>query len=303
METKTTRVGTTPDARRGMLRQLLNDKKPIRVMEAHSPLSALLIEAARYGKDEDEKKFDAFWSSSLTDSTMQGQPDTELLDYNRRFKAITDIFHVTTIPLIFDGDTGGQVEHLSYHVRQAENMGISALIIEDKTGLKKNSLFGNDVTQTQASVDEFCEKLSSAKRAQLTPEFMLIARVESLILDAGMDDAINRSLRYVEAGADGIMIHSRHKDPDEILEFAKIFRSHHKEIPLVCVPTSFNHITFQELVDHGFNIIIYANHMLRASYPAMRDILPKILENGRTEEIEGACLSIIEILNLIPGTR
>ncbi|OSN01881.1 phosphoenolpyruvate mutase [Lonsdalea populi] len=294
---------STPDIRRGALRQLLNKKKSIRVMEAHSPLSALLIEEAVHREGEDEIKFDAFWSSSLTDSTLRGQPDTELLDYHRRFTAISDIFHVTSNPLIFDGDTGGQIEHLSHHVRQAENLGVSAIIIEDKTGLKKNSLFGNDVKQTQASVEDFCAKLTSAKRAQVTPEFMLIARIESLILEAGMEDAINRALRYVEAGADGIMIHSRCQTPDEILEFAKIFRSYYPEIPLVCVPTSYNKITFQQLTDYGFNIIIYANHMLRASYPAMKNILPEILKHGRTKEIESQCLSIKEILNLIPGTK
>lgn len=303
MYTKAMSVGTTPETRRGMLRQLLNNKKPIRVMEAHSPLSAMLIEEAEYIKGDEHYKFDAFWSSSLTDSTLRGQPDTELVNYSRRFNSIEDIFNVTNNPLIFDGDTGGHIEHLVYYIREAENLGISAIIIEDKTGLKKNSLFGNEVKQTQATVEEFCAKIKAAKQAQLTPEFMLIARIESLILETGMDDAIHRALRYVEAGADGIMIHSRLKNPCEILEFAELFRRHYPQIPLVCVPTSFNDITFEHLVESGFNIVIYANHMLRASYPAMRDILPKILKHGRTREIEDKCISIKEILNLIPGTK
>lgn len=295
--------GQTPGSRRGALRELLNNKKAIRVMEAHIPLSAMLIEEAEYTKGDEHYNFDAFWSSSLTDSTLRGQPDTELVNYSRRFNSIADIFNVTNSPLIFDGDTGGQIEHLVYHIREAENLGISAIIIEDKTGLKKNSLFGNEVKQTQAAVEDFCAKIKAAKQAQLTPEFMLIARIESLILETGMDDAIHRALRYVEAGADGIMIHSRLKTPDEILEFAKLFRHHYPQIPLICVPTSFNDITFEHLVESGFNIVIYANHMLRASYPAMREILPQILKNGRTKEIEDKCISIKEILNLIPGTK
>ncbi|MBN3216766.1 phosphoenolpyruvate mutase [Pectobacterium polaris] len=295
--------GCTPGSRRSALRELLQQQKGIRVMEAHSPLSALLIEQAAYEDGDIHYQFDAFWSSSLTDSTLRGKPDTELVDISHRFYAITEIFDVTTRPLIFDGDTGGQTEHLAHRIRAAENLGISAMIIEDKTGLKKNSLFGNDVKQTQASIEDFCEKITTAKKAQLTPEFMLIARIESLILDVGMEDALNRALHYADAGADGIMIHSRHKNPSEILTFARQFRDHYPHLPLVCVPTSFNDITFDQLIDGGFNIVIYANHMLRAAYPAMKSILPEILKHGRTLEVEDKCMSIKDILDLIPGTR
>lgn len=296
-------LGCTPGLRRSALRQLLQQKKGLRIMEAHSPLSALLIEQASFEANGETRHFDGFWSSSLTDSTLRGKPDTELVHTHHRFEAISEIFDVTTLPLIFDGDTGGQAEHLIYHMREAENLGISAMIIEDKTGLKKNSLFGNEVQQTQASIEDFSAKISAAKAVQVTPEFMLIARIESLILEVGMDDALARAFSYVNAGADGIMIHSRRKSPDEILEFARLFRSRHPSIPLICVPTSFNDITFDELVEGGFNIVIYANHMLRASYPAMKAILPEILRHGRTLEVEDRCLSIKEILDLIPGTR
>ncbi|MEH2919632.1 phosphoenolpyruvate mutase [Samsonia erythrinae] len=293
----------TPDERRKSLKRALEKKHSIRVMEAHSPLAALLVEQANYHDGKKNIEFDAFWSSSLTDSTVRGKPDIELLSLNSRMNSINDIFDVTTKPLILDGDTGGQIEHLPYHINAAEKLGISTIIIEDKTGLKKNSLFGTDVKQTQDDPVHFAQKISAAKQHQLTEDFMVIARVESLILNAGMKDAIDRALTYVEAGADGIMIHSRKKEPNEIIEFAKIFKQSAPDTPLVCVPTSFNNITFNELSDYGFNIIIYANHLLRASYPAMRNILSDILKYGRTQEIEDKCMPINEILNLIPGTK
>ncbi|ARD38916.1 phosphoenolpyruvate mutase [Edwardsiella ictaluri] len=296
--------GATPGTRRTALKTILQEKKGLRIMEAHSPLSALLVEKAEYKNDSSDKiEFDGFWSSSLTDSTLRCKPDIELIDISSRFSRISDIFDVTTKPMIFDGDTGGKVEHLPYHIAQAENLGISAFIIEDKTGLKKNSLFGNEVSQTQASIEEFSEKIAIAKQAQITPEFMLIARIESLILEAGMDDAINRALTYVDSGADSIMIHSRKKDAGEILKFAKIFRTHYRDVPLVCVPTSFNEVHFDHLIDGGFNIVIYANHLLRASYPAMQYVADQILKYGRTLEIENKCLPINKVLDLIPGTR
>ncbi|KAA8999013.1 phosphoenolpyruvate mutase [Affinibrenneria salicis] len=296
-------TSVTPDKRRNGLKQALKNKRSIRVMETHSPLAALLVEQASYNQGERHIEFDAFWSSSLTDSTVRGKPDIELLPLSSRLNAIADIFDVTTKPLILDGDTGGQIAHLPYHINAAEKMGISSIIIEDKTGLKKNSLFGTDVKQTQDEPQHFAEKIAAAKAAQLTDDFMVIARVESLILDAGMTDAIDRALTYVGAGADGIMIHSRKKDPQEIIDFARIFRKSAPDTPLVCVPTSFNNITFDQLSDYGFNVIIYANHLLRASYPAMKNILQDILKNGRTLEVEDRCMPIKEILELIPGTK
>jgi phosphoenolpyruvate phosphomutase len=294
---------TTPESRGPSLQKLLSQKQGIRVIEAHSPLSAILVENASYIDGDTKVEFDAFWSSSLTDSTLRGKPDTELLDLKSRLNGVMDIFEVTTKPLILDGDTGGKTEHLPYHIATAQRIGVSAIIIEDKAGLKKNSLFGNDVKQTQADPFEFAEKITLGKSGQLTSDFMLIARIESLILDAGLEDALKRALLYVEAGADGVMIHSRKKDPTEIIEFAKRFRTHHPTVPLVCVPTSFNDIKFDVLVENGFNVVIYANHMLRAAYPAMLSVANKILKYGRTLEIENECLDIQEILHLIPGTR
>ncbi|MCL2893035.1 phosphoenolpyruvate mutase [Brenneria tiliae] len=296
-------TSTTADKRRNALKQALENKKSIRVMETHSPLAALLVEQASYTLNGKSIGFDAFWSSSLTDSTVQGKPDIELLSLSSRLSRISDIFDVTSKPLILDGDTGGQIAHLPYHINAAEKMGISSIIIEDKTGLKKNSLFGTDVKQTQDDPAHFAEKIAAAKAAQLTDDFMVIARVESLILDAGMTDAIDRAFTYVAAGADGIMIHSRKKDPQEIIDFSRIFKKSAPNTPLVCVPTSFNNITFDQLTDYGFNIVIYANHLLRASYPAMKNILEDILKNGRTQEIESQCMPIKEILELIPGTK
>ncbi len=297
--------GITADNRRASLRHLLQRKTCLRIMEAHSPISALLAETLVLdsGTAGHPVEFDGFWSSSLTDSTERGKPDIEALGIPSRIPNINEIFEVTTKPLIMDGDTGGQPEHFAMNVRTLERTGVSAVIIEDKTGLKKNSLLGNEVAQQQESIPAFRHKIATGKAAQMTDDFMIIARVESLILDAGIEDALARSLAYVEAGADGIMIHSRKKQSDEVFEFAQRFRSHHPDVPLVCVPTSYCQTPFEELERAGFNVVIYANHMLRSSYLAMRDVATEILRNGRSLEAEDKCLSMNDILALIPGTR
>ncbi|QWC97185.1 phosphoenolpyruvate mutase [Polynucleobacter paneuropaeus] len=296
-------IGSTPDLRRKTLRRLLEAKKLCRFLEAHSPISALIAESCSITTPEEVRGFDGFWSSSLTDSTEKGKPDIEALDISNRLNNINDIFEVTTKPLIIDADTGGKSEHFEIHARSMERLGISAVIIEDKTGLKKNSLFGTDVEQSQENIDVFCDKIRAGRDALRSDDFMIIARIESLILDKGMDDAILRARAYVNAGAHGIMIHSRRKSPDEIFEFARLFRIEFPSIPLVCVPTSYNHVTEKELEQRGFNIVIYANQMLRASYPAMRRVALSILENGRSLEVDDALISINEILELIPGTK
>ena len=294
----------TSDARRASLASVLRKKKCLRVLETHSPLSALLAEQARVDLDDGWSiVFDGFWSSSLTDSTLLGKPDIEILDVSSRLAHINEIFEVTTKPLIMDGDTGGKPEHFVFHVRSMERLGVSAVIIEDKTGLKKNSLLGNEVEQHQESIPDFCHKIRMGKAARVTRDFMIIARIESLILDAGLDDALVRASAYVDAGAGGVMIHSRRKQPDEVVEFARQFRGKHPNVPLVCVPTSYSATHFSELEAAGFNIVIYANHLLRASYLAMRSVALDILRFGRTSEVEDRCLSINEILELIPGTK
>lgn len=296
--------GVTTESRRASLRNALRSGTCLRVMEAHSPISALLAENTRTrNASGDVVAYDAFWSSSLTDSTERGKPDTEALDIRSRLDNINEIFEVTSLPLIMDGDTGGQPEHFALHVRSLERLGVSAVIIEDKTGLKKNSLFGNEVPQQQESIGSFCRKIRVGKEAQITDDFIIIARVESLILEAGMEDALTRAFAYVDAGADGIMIHSRQKAPDEVLEFAGRFKARHPALPLVCVPTSYAEVRFDELEAAGFNIVIYANHMLRSSYLAMRQVAADILKYGRTLEAEAQCLGINEILELIPGTH
>lgn len=292
------------DARRASLATLLRQKKCLRIIETHSPLAALVAEQARVDAGHGAAiEFDGFWSSSLTDSTVLGKPDIELLDIPGRLSRINEIFEVTTKPLVMDGDTGGRPEHFAFHVRSMERLGVSAVIIEDKTGLKKNSLLGNEVEQHQASIPEFCGKISVGKAAQATSDFMIIARIESLILDAGLDDAIRRAAAYVDAGADGIMIHSRKREPAEVMEFARRFRAQYASVPLVCVPTSYSSTQFAELAAAGATIVIYANHLLRASYLAMQGVAHDILRFGRTAEVEERCLSINDILALIPGTK
>lgn len=293
-------IGTTPDIRRSRLKRLIDAKPIVRIMESHNALSGLIVENI---KSDSGVEYDGMWSSSLTDSTSKGKPDIEAVDVSTRINTINEIFEVTTKPMIYDADTGGIAEHFAFTVRTLERTGISAVIVEDKTGLKKNSLFGNDVEQTQDSIENFCYKIQTGKKAQITDDFMIIARIESLILEKGMKDAITRAKAYIEAGADGIMIHSRQKFPNEILEFCKILRDYNKDIPIVVVPTSFNQITAKELSDAKINIVIYANHMLRAAYPGMKNVAKSILENDRSYEAEKELLPINEILDLIPGTK
>jgi phosphoenolpyruvate phosphomutase len=293
-------IGTTPDIRRVRLKRLIDAKPIVRVMETHNALSGLIVENV---KADNSIEYDAMWSSSLTDSTSKGKPDIEAVDVSARITTINEIFEVTTKPLIYDADTGGIAEHFAFTVRTLERTGVSAVIIEDKTGLKKNSLFGNDVVQTQDTIENFCQKIQMGKKAQVTDDFMIIARIESLILEAGMDDALTRANAYIKAGADGIMIHSRAKEPDEVLEFCQLFRKNHPHTPIVVVPTSYNQITAYELSQAGANVVIYANHMLRAAYPGMMDVAKSILENDRSFEVEKDLLSIKNILELIPGTK
>jgi phosphoenolpyruvate phosphomutase len=297
--------GVESDARKGQLRRALRNKKCLRVLEAHSPLSALVAEHAAIQDDTRGERviYDALWSSSLTDSTLLGKPDIEMINIRNRVSNFNDIFEVTTTPLIVDGDTGGKVEHFVINVRSLERIGVAAVIIEDKIGLKKNSLLGTDVYQQQDSIENFCHKIRSGKAAQVGDDFMIIARIESLILDAGMDDALERAAAYVDAGADGIMIHSRRTTPGEVLQFAEQFRTKFPDVTLVCVPTSYAATHFSQLEDAGFNIVIYANHMLRSAYVAMQKVASEILRCGRTLEIEPYCTRIDEILDLIPGTR
>ena len=296
-------ISTTSEIRRDMLRRTLESKTIVKILEAHSPLSALVGEKTFEEKKGKISIFDGFWSSSLTDSTMMGKPDNESLDFSQRLKGIDQIFEVTTKPLIMDADTGGKIEHFEMKVKSAERLGISALIIEDKKGLKKNSLLSNTSEQTQEDKVKFSEKIQIGKKSQVSENFMIIARIESFILGKDLKDAISRAHSYVDAGADGIMIHSKSKDPKEIFQFSKAFRKIYKEIPLVAVPSSYNHIKENTLQENGFNIVIYANHMLRASYPAMELVAKSILKNNRSKEADRSLLSIKKILDLIPGTN
>ena len=297
------KLGVTTVHRLGRLRQLIKNKPIVRILEAHNALSALIAENTVVERNGESVSFDGIWSSSLTDSTAKGKPDIEAIDMTSRINAVNDIFEVTTKPMIFDADTGGKTEHFEFTVKSLERTGVSAVVIEDKTGLKKNSLFGNDVAQTQDSVENFSDKISRGKEAQVGDDFMIIARIESLILEAGMEDALVRAEAYIKAGADGIMIHSRHKNPAEIIEFMHKFRGVDKITPVIVVPTSFNSVTVEEFVEMGVNAVVTANHMLRAAYPAMLNVAKSVLENGRSLEAEPDCMSISEILEFIPGTK
>ena len=289
-----------PDIRRGRLRKVLETKGLVTAMEAHDGLTGLIVENTVVHQDGGAHQFDAMWVSSLCDSTAKGKPDIELVDMTSRFRTIEDITEVTTKPIIFDGDTGGKTEHFVYTVRSLERLGVSMVIIEDKTGLKKNSLFGTEVMQTQDSIENFCAKIQAGKRAQRTKEFMICARIESLILEKGLDDALERAFAFAEAGADAIMIHSRKKDPSEIQAFIEGFRAKDTTTPIVLVPTSFNSVTEEEWKERGANIIIYANQLMRAEVPAMQKAAETILKYHRAEECDAMLMPFKDIIRMIP---
>lgn len=288
-----------PEYRRKRLKQLIRLCPIVKALEVHNGLTGLIAEKTIVSGKNSVDQYDAMWISSLCDSTAKGKPDIELVDMSSRLRTVDDVLEVTTKPIILDGDTGGLIEHFVYNVRTLERMGVSAVIIEDKTGLKKNSLFGTEVLQTQDSIENFCAKIRAGKKALRTEEFMIIARIESLILEKGMEDALLRAEKYVEAGADGIMIHSRKKDPDEIFEFCDRFRTVNQDTPLVVVPTSYNTVTEAELSSHGANIVIYANQLTRSAFPAMQQTAADILTYHRAKEAEKRLMPIRDIITLI----
>lgn len=303
LNSKLKEIGTTPEIRLKRLRRLIAAKPIVRICESHSGLTGLIIENTSVEVNGRKQEFDGMWSSSLTDSTSKGKPDIEAVDLTTRLHDLNDALECTTKPVIFDGDTGGKTEHFVFTVRTLERLGISAVIIEDKIGLKKNSLFGTDAIQMQDSIEGFCEKIHAGKQAQVTSDFMIIARIESFIAGKGLDDAMERAIAYIEAGADGIMIHSKDKSGEDIKSFCQELRKVHTNIPIVVVPTTYNHIKEDELIKWGVNVVIYANHMLRSAYPAMVTTAKSILMHGRSYEANDLCMPVKEILELIPGTK
>jgi phosphoenolpyruvate phosphomutase len=293
-------IGITPAIRQQRFRRLLEVKPLVRLLEAHNGLTGLIVERTCFQSDRGPREFDGMWLSSLTDSTAKGKPDIEAVDLTSRVQTVSEIVEVTTKPIVYDGDTGGKPEHFVFTVRTLERLGVSAVIIEDKLGLKKNSLFGSEAAQVQDSIESFSHRIAAGKKAQVTDDFMVIARIESLILDQGLDDALVRAEAYLEAGADGIMIHSNRREADEVLAFCERYNGLPKRRPLVVVPTTFNTITESELEASGVNVVIYANHLLRSAYPAMVHAAQSILEHGRSYEAEADLMPIKEILTLIP---
>lgn len=296
-------LGVTPQQRLSSLRRLISAKPVVRILESHNGLTGLIAEHTSVEVNGQHREFDGMWASSLTDSTSKGKPDIEAVDLTTRLHDLNDTLEVTTKPVIYDGDTGGKLEHFVFTVRTLERLGISAVIIEDKVGLKQNSLFGTDAIQTQDTIEGFCNKIKAGKDAQITRDFMIISRCESLIAGKPVDDALERCHAYVAAGADGVMIHSKNKNGDDIKEFCQRFREKDSHTPIVAVPTTYNQFTEEELAEWGINVVIYANHMLRSAYPAMVKCAETILETSRSlEASEKYCMPIKQILNLIPGT-
>ena len=294
-------IGTTPEIRLRRFRRLLDAKPLVRVLEAHNGLTGLICEQTAIERDGVLEEFDAIWVSSLTDSTAKGRPDIEYVDLTSRLSTVEEILEVTTKPMILDGDTGGIAEHFVFQVRTLERLGVSAVIIEDKVGLKKNSLFGTEVEQTQDDPDRFAEKIRAGREARVTEDFAVVARIESLNLGKGVADALARAETYVEAGADCVMPHNSERDPGPLFEFVEGYRARGLEAPLVAVPSAYPHVSEAELQERGFQIVIYANHLLRAAFPAMQKTAETILQHGRALEADELCMPIRDVLTLIPG--
>ena len=294
-------IGTTPDVRRRKLRRLLKARPLVRLLESHNGLTGLIVENLSVNSNAGRKEFDGIWASSLTESAAKGKPDIEAVDVTSRVNTLNEILEVTTKPIVFDADTGGKPEHFQFTVRTLERLGVSAVVIEDKIGLKRNSLFGNDVPQTQDTIENFASKISAGKTGQVTEDFMIVARIESLILGKGVEDALVRAEAYIGAGADGILIHSRSKTPDEVIAFCSAYRKLQVQVPLFAVPTSYNDVREEDLAKEGVDVVIYANHLIRAAYPAMVDIAKDILKYGRSSQSESKLLPISEVIELIPG--
>jgi|TARA_Y100000310_G_C20697939_1_gene827094 phosphoenolpyruvate phosphomutase len=303
LNNKINEIGTTPEVRLKKLRRLLQLKPLVRIMEVHNGLTGRIVETTKIIDGDKVKEFDGMWQSSLTDSTSKGKPDIELVDMTSRTQTIDQIFEVTTKPMVVDGDSGGLTEHFVYVVKTLERLGVSAVIIEDKIGSKRNSLFGTEVEQQQDTIENFCKKILSGKRSQVNDDFMIIARIESLILKKGVEDALKRAKAYIESGADGIMIHSKEKSSKEILDFCEEYKKFENIVPLVAVPTTYNSISEEELIKAGVNVVIYANHLLRSAYPAMVNTAKTILYKERSLETDKYCHPIKDILTLIPGSK
>jgi len=289
----------TPTSRVSILKRLIDNRKIVRIMESHSPLCGLIVENIKYNKAKITKYFDGMWSSSLTDSTVKGKPDNQALDFSSRFNSIGDMLDVTTKPLIFDADNGGRLEHLPFTIRTLERLGVSSIMIEDKIGLKKNSLFKDQKGAKQDSIKDFCKKIELIKKTRNSKDFLIGARIESFILGKGLNDALKRAQAYSAAGADIILIHSKEKTPKEIFSFSNIFRKTKYYKPLVAVPSTYSKTTETMLIKNGFKIVIYANQMLRSTYPAMENVAKTILKNERSFELENKISSVNELINLI----
>ena len=292
-------IGTTPEIRMRRFRRLLKNKPLIRVLEVHNGLTSQIVENASATTDQGVVEFDAMWLSSLTDAVAKGKPDNGIVDFTSRVRTVEECLEGTTKPLILDGDSGGLTEHFVFAVRTLERLGVSAIIIEDKVGLKQNSLYGTSVEQHQADPSEFAEKIREGKRVQITNDFSIIARIESLILQKGLEDALQRASIYIEAGADAIMIHSKESNPQEIYDFCENYAQLDQRVPLIVVPSTYSQVREEELQEVGIQIVIYANHLLRSSYKAMLKTAETILEHGRALEVEDDCLPIADCLSLI----
>ena len=290
---------TTSEIRKDKLSRLLKIKNVIRFIEVHNPIGGMIVENLSTQSNNYYKEYDGFWSSSLTDSAVRGKPDNQSVDYSTRINSINDIFDVTSKPLIFDADNGGRLEHIKFLIKNLEKIGVSAIIIEDKIGLKRNSLFADQENVRQDSIINFCKKIKELNKWRISKSFLIIARIESFILKKSVDDALKRAIAYSKAGADAILVHNNSSDTKKIFKFSKIFSRNKYSKPLVAIPTSYSHVHEKMLIENNFKIIIYANHLFRSSYSSMNETAFNILKNGKAHEADKKILSIKKTIELI----
>ena len=269
-----------------ILREKIESQSLVRVVGAFDALSAKLIEV---------HDFDAVWAGSFAISATHALPDASILTMTEFLGATSSMSDSCNLPVIADCDTGfGGPSNVSHMVKKFEKSGVAAVCIEDKTFPKQNSFLKNG-NQTLLSEKDFVAKIIAAREAKSDPSFMIIARIEALIAESGMKEALNRAAAYEKAGADAILIHSNKKTPDEIFQFCDSWNGN---VPLVAIPTSYGNVTTKELIDHRIKMIIYANQTLRVSHIYVSKLLEELKNSDSLSQISYEMSSMEDIFKM-----
>ena len=278
-------VDPTPPTKFRLMRELLESRETEFLMEAHDGISAKIVE---------EAGFKGIWASGLAMSAALGVRDSNEASWTQVLEVLEFMADATKVPILVDGDTGyGNFNNLRRVVQKLVQRGIGGICIEDKLFPKTNSFIGEG--QPLADIDEFCGKIKAGKDCQPDDDFCIVARVEALISGWGMEEALKRAEAYRRAGADGILIHSKRRDGQEILTFLKEWAN---RAPVVIVPTTYYQTPTQAFRDAGTSIVIWANHNIRASIAAMREVSRRIQREQHLVGVEGGIASVEDIFRL-----